>query len=188
MCTIMAPSSWKLLDPCVTNDSPVRFGAPVQVCVPDPRWVYAEILADAPSRILPCHGCHSFYSSLPHPPRQPAYLLDLFYLFSTFACPFLSIFLFPSHSLTKTSSVSVLICEILNRGLFCSQHNHLGSPATNIFLDAPATHINKIRARCSKTSSSGCPSRRLFSSSLASSGPHQHISLVRHQRQFRTDL
>lgn len=105
VCTIMAPSSWKLLDPCVTNGSPVRLcaSACVCVCVPDPRWVYALILADAPSRILPCHGCHSFYSSLPHPPCQPAYLLDLLYLFSTFACPFLSIFLFPSHSFTKTS-------------------------------------------------------------------------------------
>lgn len=33
VCTIMAPSSWKLLDPCVTNGSPVRLCASVCVCV-----------------------------------------------------------------------------------------------------------------------------------------------------------
>lgn len=35
VCTIMAPSSWKLLDPCVTTGSPVRVCAGVlgRVCL-----------------------------------------------------------------------------------------------------------------------------------------------------------
>lgn len=113
VCTITAPSSWKLFGPLCHQRQPcacVRL--PMCVCAwpsmgicTDPCWC---AIADPTLSSLPL-----FYSSLPHPPCQPAYLLDLFYLFSTFACPFLSFLLFSLSLFDENLSVTVL-----NFGIF----------------------------------------------------------------------
>lgn len=95
VCTITAPQFLETFWTPVSPTAALCVCAPADVCVcawpsmgicTDPCWC---AIADPTLSSLPL-----FYSSLPHPPCHPAYLLDLFYLFSTFACPFLSFLLF----------------------------------------------------------------------------------------------
>lgn len=109
------------------------------VCVP--RWVDALILADAPSRILPLPSLPLFLF-LTASPALPACLLAGPVL--PFSHLRLSVFVVSSIFLSffdENLSVTVSTSESFTEA--CSAHTQFGSPATKIFLDAPATHINK---------------------------------------------